>query len=164
MNVRETTARRAQTVIAALEGSDWIPQLLVRLFVGYFFFETGWGKAQNLDAITERFVGWGIPLPNVSVVLSVYTELIGGTLLVVGLGTRLASVPLLINMLAAILTVNIKNVTGLDEFVELDTPLYALSFLWLLFSGPGWVSLDHLLWKRWRHHRLEQSTAASRPS
>jgi putative oxidoreductase len=164
MNVLEATARRAQTIIAALERSDWIPQLLVRLFVGYFFFETGWGKAQNLDAMTERFVGWGIPLPSVSVVLSVYTELIGGALLVVGLGTRLASVPLLINMLVAILTVNIKNVTGLDDFVELDTPLYALFFLWLLFSGPGWVSLDHLLWKRWRHHRSEQRTAASRLS
>jgi putative oxidoreductase len=112
--------------------------------------------------MTERFVGWGIPFPSVSVVLSVYTELIGGALLVVGLGTRLASMPLLINMLVAILTVNIKNVTGLDEFVELDTPVYALFFLWLLFSGPGWMSLDHILWKRWSHHRSEKSIAASR--
>jgi hypothetical protein len=30
-------------------------------------------------------------------------------------------------------------------FVELDEPLYALAFLWLFFSGPDWVSLDHLL-------------------
>jgi len=153
MSVLETTADRAQKAIAALERSSWIPQLLVRLFVGYFFFETGWGKAQNLDAITERFVGWGIPLSGVSVALSVYTELIGGVLLIVGLGTRLAAIPLLINMLVAIFTVNIKKVSGLDEFVELDTPLYALVFLWLLFSGPGYVSLDHLLWKRWRYPR-----------
>jgi uncharacterized membrane protein YphA (DoxX/SURF4 family) len=48
----------------------------------------------------------------------------------------------------AILTVKMKKVTGLDDFVELDEPLYALAFLWLFFSGPGWVSLDHLLWTR----------------
>ena len=127
-----------------------IPPLLVRLYVGYFFFETGWAKAQNLDAMTERFVGWGIPFPGVSTVLSTYTELAGGVLLVLGLGTRLAAVPLLINMLVALLTVNIRNVGTFDEFFELDTPLYALFFLWLGFTGPGRVSLDHWLCKRWR--------------
>jgi putative oxidoreductase len=147
---RPAAASHAPKVVAALERAEWIPQLLVRLFVGYFFFETGWAKAQNLDAMTERFVGWGIPLPGVSVVLSVYTELIGGALLALGLGTRLAAIPLLVNMLVAIFTVNIRTVTGVDEFVELDTPLYALFFLWLLCSGPGPASLDHLLGKRWR--------------
>jgi putative oxidoreductase len=44
--------------------------------------------------------------------------------------------------------VNIKRVSGLDEFVELSEPLYALVFLWLLFAGPGRASLDHLLWPR----------------
>jgi hypothetical protein len=48
-------------------------------------------------------------------------------------------------MVVATLAVKIKKVTGLDDFVELDEPLYALSFLWLFFSGPGWVSLDRLL-------------------
>ncbi len=139
-----------QRVVAWLEASQWIPQLLVRVFVGYFFFETGWAKAHNLEAMTERFVGWGIPLPGVSVVLSVYTEMLGGVLLVLGLATRLAAIPLLVNMLVALFTVNIRRVTGLDEFVELDTPLYALFFLWLLFAGPGRVSLDHLLWRRWQ--------------
>lgn len=148
MSLLTAVAHRAQQVVARLEASQWIPQLLVRLFVGYFFFETGWAKAHHLDAMTERFIGWGIPFPGLSVVLSVYTELVGGALLVLGLCTRLAAIPLLINMVVAIVTVNIRNVTGLDEFVELDTPLYALFFLWLLFSGPGWVSLDHLLWRR----------------
>ena len=150
MRVPAASASRAHKLMAVLDRADWIPKLLVRLFVGYFFFETGWAKAQDLHAMTERFVGWGIPLPGVSVVLSVYTELIGGALLVLGLGTRLAAIPLLINMLVAIFTVNIRKVTGIDEFVELDTPLYALFFLWLLCSGPGPASLDHLLWKRWR--------------
>ena len=82
-----------------------------------------------------------------SAALSAYTELIGGALVVVGLLTRLAAIPLCINMVVAVLTVKLKTVTGLDEFVELDEPLYALVFLWLLFSGPGRGSLDHLVWR-----------------
>jgi putative oxidoreductase len=140
----------ADRVVSRLEQSQWIPQLLVRLYVGYFFFETGWAKAQNLDAMMERFVGWGIPFPGFSAVLSTYTELAGGALLVLGLGTRLAAMPLLVNMLVALLTVNIRNAGTFDEFFELDTPLYALFFLWLGFTGPGRVSLDHWLYTRWR--------------
>ena len=141
---------RVQAVLAQLERSQWIPQLLTRLFVGYFFFETGWSKIHNLDAMAERFAGWGIPFPAFNAALSGYTELIGGALILVGLFTRLAAIPLFINMAVAILTVKMKAVTGLDEFVELDEPLYALAFLWLFFSGPGRVSLDHLLWTRVR--------------
>jgi putative oxidoreductase len=48
----------------------------------------------------------------------------------------------------AIVTVKLRGVTGLDEFVELDEPLYALSFVWLFFSGPGRASLDHLIARR----------------
>jgi putative oxidoreductase len=144
MSLTETVER----AVAALERARWLPPLLVRLFVGYFFFETGWAKAGNLGAMAERFAGWGIPFPALSAAVSVYTELIGGALVLVGLATRLAAVPLMINMLVATITVQMRDVTTLDEFVELDTPLYALFFLWLLVSGPGPVSLDALL-RRW---------------
>ena len=135
---------RARASAATLTRSQWIPQLLIRLFLGYFFFETGWSKVGNLDAMAERFTGWGIPLPAFSAALSGYTELIGGALIMLGLATRLAAIPLGINMVVAILVVNIRKVSGLDEFVELSEPLYALCFVWLFFSGPGRLSLDHL--------------------
>jgi putative oxidoreductase len=148
MSLVDSTVARAQAVIGRLTESQWLPALLVRLFVGYFFFETGWAKIGILDVMAERFTGWGIPFPAFSAALSGYTELVGGALLVVGLATRLAAIPLFVNMVVAILVVNIKRVSGLDEFVELSEPLYALVFLWLLFAGPGRVSLDHLLWRR----------------
>jgi putative oxidoreductase len=139
---------RAQTILASLTAAQWIPALLVRLFVGYLFFETGLAKIGILDTMTERFTGWGIPFPAFSAALSACTELLGGALLVVGLGTRLVAAPLFINMVVAVLVVNVQRVSGLDEFVELSEPLYALSFLWLFFAGPGRMSLDHLLWRR----------------
>jgi putative oxidoreductase len=147
MTSRDAVARAAAW-LDTLQGAAWIPALLVRLFVGYFFFVTGVAKVQNLDAMAERFTEWGIPFPAFSAALSGYTELIGGALVVVGLFTRLASIPLCINMVVAIATVNIKRVSGLDEFVELAEPLYALVFLWLVFAGPGRVSLDFWL-RRW---------------
>jgi len=140
-----TMAARIDEVLRRLTGAQWIPQLLVRLFVGYFFFETGWGKIHNLDGMTERFTEWGIPAPAFNAALSGWTELLGGLLIMLGLFTRLVSIPMFINMVVATLAVKIKKVTGLDDFVELDEPLYALSFLWLSFAGPGCVSLDHLL-------------------
>jgi putative oxidoreductase len=136
---------RIDEALHHLSRAQWVPQLLVRLFVGYFFFETGWGKIHNLQAMTERFTEWGIPAPALNAALSGWTEFLGGTLIVLGLFTRLVSVPLFINMVVATLAVKLKKVAGLDDFVEMDEPLYALSFLWLFFSGPGWVSLDHLL-------------------
>jgi len=140
-----TMVRRIDEALRRLTQAQWVPQLLVRLFVGYFFLETGWGKIQNLEAMTERFVEWGIPAPAFNAAFSGWTEFLGGLLIMLGLLTRLMSVPLFINMSVATLAVKLKKVGGLDEFDELDEPLYALNFLWLFFSGPGWVSLDHLL-------------------
>jgi putative oxidoreductase len=128
-----------------LERMAWLPPLLTRLFVGYFFLETGWGKIHNLDGFIQRFVQWGIPWPGFLAPLSAYTELVGGALTVVGLGTRLVSIPMIINMIVAIVSVNFKHVFGLDDFVELDEPLYALVYFWLMISGPGCVSLDYLV-------------------
>jgi putative oxidoreductase len=141
---------RATAGATTLTRSQWIAQLLVRLFLGYFFFETGWSKIGNLDAMAERFMGWGIPFPAFNAALSGYTELIGGALIVLGLATRLAAIPLCVNMVVAILVVNIRTLSGLDEFFELSEPLYALCFVWLFFSGPGRASLDHLSAKLWR--------------
>jgi putative oxidoreductase len=137
--------KQIKEVLTRLEKSEWVAQLLVRLFVGYFFMETGWGKLHNLDGFAQRFAGWGIPYPYFNAALSAYTEFIGGLLTVAGLGTRLASIPMIINMLVAILKVNLMQVSSLDDFSELDEPLYALVYLWLLLSGAGWVSIDYLV-------------------
>ena len=142
-----TLAARIDEALRRLTRAQWVPQLLVRLFVGYFFLETGWGKIHNLEGMTERFTDWGIPLPAFNAALSGWTELLGGALVVLGLFTRLVSIPMFINMVVATVAVKLKKVGGLDDFVELDDPLYALSFLWLFFSGPGRVSLDRLLEK-----------------
>jgi len=146
----ESLLKRTEGIVETLGKADFLPPLLVRLFVGYLFFETGWGKVHNLSRMTGQFREWGLPLPGLTATVSSYTELLGGALLVIGLCTRLAAIPLLINMLVAIATVKIKQVGTLSDFVEIDEPLYALSFLWLLIAGPGRVSLDHFIFELWK--------------
>lgn len=123
----------------------WLAPLLMRLFLGYFFMETGWGKIHNLDSFTQRFMSWGIPYPAFNAALSAYTEFLGGALTIAGLFMRFVSIPMIINMAVAVLSVKIKDVHGLNDFAELDEPLYALGFFWLMMAGAGAVSLDHLI-------------------
>ncbi len=151
--------RRWESITGLLRALDWVPPLLVRLFVGYFFFETGWAKLHNLPAFVERFRQWGIPYPEFNAALSAWTECLGGALTMAGLATRLVSVAMVINMVVAIVSVKLKNVAGLDDLVELDEPLYALFYVWLGFNGAGALSLDRLLVMALR--RSEDSAAPS---
>jgi|SRR5271166_48381 len=157
----------ASELLDRLWAASWIPALLARLFIGYFFMETGWGKLHNLDAFAMRFAQWGIPHPAFNAALSAYTEFLGGALTILGLGMRFVSIPMIINMIVAILSVKLKDVSGLDDFVELDEPLYALTFVWLFFSGAGWLSVDGLLKQTlvsWLPHRRSQAVVkASTP-
>jgi putative oxidoreductase len=133
--------KSARDVTASL---DRLAPLLTRLYFGYFWAETGWGEIHNLDAFAQRFVGWGVPYPHISAALSGYTEWIGGILLRLGLFTRLVSIPLMF-MFVAIVKVKIKEVAGIDDFVEMDEILYMFILFWLMMAGPGRASLDHLI-------------------
>jgi putative oxidoreductase len=124
---------------------ELLPLLLLRLFVGGLFLETGWGKVKDIATFTERLAGWGIPFPHFNAYLSGYTELLGGACILVGLGTRLWALPLAFNMLVAVAAVKWANVKGLSDFLELDEPLYGLVFFLFLFTGAGKVSVDALL-------------------
>ena len=133
---------------ATLRNYAWLGPLLLRLVFGWFWLETGWAKLQNLEFFAGRFVEWGIPWPMLSATVSGATDLIGGALLIIGLGTRLAAIPMIINMLVALAVVVLPTITTFNEFVELDEVLYVCVLFWLLMAGPGKASLDHLLARR----------------
>ena len=127
---------------------EWLGPLLLRLVFGYFWLETGWAKLHNLEFFSARFVEWGIPFPVLSATVSGATDLVGGALLIVGLGTRLVAIPMIINMLVALAVVVLPTISTVNEFVELDEVLYVAVLFWLLMAGPGKASLDHLLARR----------------
>ena len=146
--MREFIATRCAVLLDTAKSFEWLGPLPLRLFFGFFWFETGLAKLQNLDGFAARFATWEIPFPTFSAALSGCTDLIGGALLMLGLFTRLTTIPMIINMVVAIALVVIKNVETFDEFVELDEFLYILILFWLLIAGPGRISLDTLVNRR----------------
>jgi putative oxidoreductase len=87
----------------------------------------------------------GIPAPGFNAVLVGYSELICGTLLVVGLLTRLATIPLVVSMIVAIATAKRSELHGLFDLVGFDEFTYLVVLVMLAIIGPGATSLDHLL-------------------
>ena len=88
------------------------------------------------------------PLPMISATLSMVTEVSGIILLVLGLGTRLISIPMMFIMVIATLTVHLPNgfPAGDNGF---EIPLYYFVMLFaLVIYGSGKYSLDYLLDKR----------------
>ena len=125
---------------------DWIPILLVRLSVGLLFFESGRGKLFfKLEELGDYFVQLGIPLPHLNAAFVASIEFVGGICLILGVLTRVVAVPLAFTMLVAILTAQIGKVHTVGDFLYLPEVLLLVIFVWLVFSGPGKVSIDHFL-------------------
>jgi len=77
---------------------------LARLTIGLVFIGTGWGKLHSLDDVTQFFASLHIPAPGFNARLAASTEFFGGILILIGLGTRLAALPVAFTMVIAILT------------------------------------------------------------
>jgi putative oxidoreductase len=124
---------------------DWFPGLLSRITVGWVMAESGWGKFQNLPKVVEFFQSLGIPAANIQAPFVAGVELVGGILLILGLLTRLISIPLSITMIVAILTAKREDITAFSDLFGLSEYLYIVLMVWLIFMGPGKASLDQIL-------------------
>ena len=123
----------------------WLSPALARLTVGLVFFQSGWGKLNDLESVTRYFGELGLPNPAFQALMASTTELVCGGLLLVGLATRFAAVPLVVVMCVAIRTALWENVDGLGSLVGLLEFSYIALLAWLATDGPGPLSLDHLL-------------------
>lgn len=127
----------------------WIGPLLARITVGWVFLWSGWGKLHALPQMIENFRAWGIPWPELLTPFVSGVEFVGGLLLLLGLLTRMAAVPLAIVMIVAIRSALWPQVDSFYSLLALDETAYLAIFVWLAAAGPGALSLDHLL-SRWR--------------
>src|ERR1700761_8033440 len=78
--------------------------LFVRLYWGWQFLETGWGKLHNLSHVRDFFSSLGIPAPGFTAPAIASLEFFGGILPIVGLGSRLIGLLLAGNMFVAYVT------------------------------------------------------------
>ena len=137
---------RAQTRALSLSTSlDGVAPLLARVTLGVVFAGTGWGKLQHLDKVTAYFTELGLPMPHAQAALVGTTELVGGALILVGLASRLVSLPLLATMVVAILTAKRAELGGVADLFGLVEWTYLVLLGWLALAGPGRFSIDRLL-------------------
>jgi putative oxidoreductase len=124
---------------------SWLPPLAARVTVGWVFLWSGWGKLNDIPTVIDNFVGWGIPFTHILAPFVSLVEFVGGLLLLLGLFTRLAAVPLIVVMIVAILTAKWDEVDSLETLLGFDEVAYLALFLWLAIAGPGPVSIDSVL-------------------
>lgn len=123
--------------------------LFLRVLIGWQFFETGRGKLAHLDKTRGFFEGLGLPAPGFHAGLVGIVETTGGILILVGLATRLISVPLLVTMVVAYLTAH--RAEAFKSFADFtsQTPFPFLAVLLVLLAfGPGRWSVDSVLGRR----------------
>ncbi len=128
---------------------SWLPPLFARLVVGWVFMWSGWAKLNNLPQMIENFTEWGIPFPQLLTPFVSGVEFIGGALLLLGLFTRIAATPLVIVMIVAIISAKWDQITSLENLLGFEEVAYMALFGWLAVAGPGAVSLDHFLRRRY---------------
>ena len=123
--------------------------ILVRFLVGGVFFSEGVQKFLFPDALgAGRFAKIGIPAPHFLAPFVGCVEIVCGAMAVLGLLTRLASIPLLINISVAILTTKIPMLSKSGLWATLheartDYCMF-LGLLFLLIVGAGPLSVDGL--------------------
>ncbi|MDB6167718.1 MAG: yphA [Verrucomicrobia bacterium] len=126
--------------------------LLVRLYWGWGFFQTGKGKLMNLDRTAGYFESLHLPAPKLNAIVAGSVECIGGLLLLAGLGGRIVPLPLIFMMAVAYATSETEAVHALasdpDKFVTAAPFLFLLAAVIVFVFGPGRLSLDALLAKK----------------
>ena len=126
--------------------------LAVRLYWGWQFAQTGWGKLHSLDKITGFFASLNIPFPGFNAHFVSGLEFAGGILLMLGLGTRFVGLLMVGNMLVAYWTADHEALVSIfsdpGKFYVADPFTFLFASLMVLIFGAGLFSVDALLMKR----------------
>ncbi len=127
--------------------------ILIRLIVGLVFFSEGIQKFLFPDILgVGRFIKIGIPVPQFFAPFVGVVEIVFGLLIVVGLYTRIASIPLIINISVAIITTKIpilfnEGIWKMAHEARTDFSML-LGSIFILILGAGKYSFDAKIYKR----------------
>jgi putative oxidoreductase len=127
--------------------------LFVRLYWGWQFFQTGWGKLHNLPHVIEFFTSLGIPAPTLNAYFVSSLECFGGILLAVGVGSRLLALMFVFDMLVAYITADRAALFSIfskpDDFYAAAPYTFLVASLIILIFGPGRLALDYVIERKW---------------
>ncbi len=127
--------------------------LFVRLYWGWQFFQTGWGKLHNLSHVVEFFTSLGIPAPALNAYFVSGLECFGGILLAVGLGSRLLALMFVFDMIVAYITADRAALFSIfskpEDFYAAAPYTFLVASMIILIFGPGRFALDYVIERKW---------------
>jgi len=128
---------------------EFVPQLLLRFFIAYEFWEAGIEKFNGenwfYDFRGEFPFPFNVINADVSWFLATWTELAGAAAMVIGLGTRFAAASLIILDIVAWYSVHAENGYNVCSNGFKLPLIYLMVLIAILLSGPGKASLDHFI-------------------
>ncbi|GET22327.1 DoxX family protein [Prolixibacter denitrificans] len=132
-------------LVEAISKAKALPLLFLRLILAYGFMGPAKMKWSNMDGVISWFTQMGMPMPTLNAYMAASTEALGVILLLLGLGTRIITIPLMFVMFVAIKTVHWQHgFAASDNGFEI--PLYYMLMLFTLFIlGPGKISIDSII-------------------
>jgi putative oxidoreductase len=137
---------------------------LLRVVVGVVFLAHGYQKLfiYGIGGVTAAFTQMGILAPHLSAYLATFAEFFGGIALLLGLFTRLAAIPVAVNMVVAILQVHLQSGFFAPKGIEFPLTLLAANIA-LVLAGGGAFALDNVIFKsapEKSHRYADESLAA----
>jgi putative oxidoreductase len=142
--------RPVEFIRSAIRGLDALApvgDLVIRLWVANVFWKSGLTKIQSIETTLQLFrYEYSVPLlpPELAAYLAMFAELTFSVLLALGLAGRLSAAALFFVNLVAVISYPALEETGLVQH-----QLWGLLLLVPLLHGPGRLSLDHLIARRY---------------
>jgi len=122
--------------------------LFVRLYWGLQLMRNGWAKLHHLPNVIEFFASLHIPAPAFTAAFVSSLECFGGTLLAIGLFSRIISLMLTVNLIVAYITADNEALHAVfsdpDKFMAAAPFTFLMAALIILIFGPGLAALDSL--------------------
>ncbi|MBI3562603.1 MAG: DoxX family protein [Gammaproteobacteria bacterium] len=150
-------ARTYNLVFSPLNSlGHYLPAAGLRLLLAYEFWESGIEKLHGTNWFGDIYDKFPFPLNLLSTdlnwFLATWSELLGATALVLGLATRFSSITLIFVTVIAWITSHPGGYSISNGGYKLPL-IYVVMLLPLLFCGPGKLSLDHLISRKYNREK-----------
>lgn len=140
------TTPAARFLGSRLRGRAAFVPAVMRVLSGVVFVLFSLGKFTRHEEYIEDFVSYGLPESSLLVYLVGLLELVGGLMLIAGLLTRLVALGLFLDMVGAVATAGVQ----VGGAIHLGlAPALAVAMLFLIWAGPGPLSVDERLARRY---------------
>lgn len=124
-------------------GSFSAAMFILRLGLGVLMMNYGYQKLVHFGAMQHKFMNFMGLGSSISLALVVFAEFFCSIFIVLGLFTRLSTIPLIINMSVALFVAHHGHIFSDGE----KAAMYLTGFLVILFVGPGKASIDGMIGK-----------------